>query len=430
MNTIERGNKLEDAFYQYLLDQQRRGDLVYGVHTPTNCKIYKKKKYYCNERKANIEFDVVLELYGTGRTQPHSTVVFECKNYSGSIPETEITDFSDKIRRIFNHSVKGVLVVNSRLQSGAEMLAQSRSMGIVKYDEEGFEIVADRQGRVLVEDDFVGTQIFQKRTPSKSLKFSAYYDEKFYATAAQFLIGIFPEIFTANKFDYGPISPPYISEEDINCNAQDVLSKIDYSGGAVDLRAICSKLSIEMVFAHHGKNDSDRTPILGTANFARNLIYIYPHDDKNRERFTISHELGHFCLNHELFLRSETIIASDLISDKETEQNFNYDRLEAQANIFASKLLLPDEHFKIKTAEYRRILDIRDRGHGYIFVDDQPCNYMAYHQLLLNLSFCFEVSKHAIEIKFKNFGMLSDHRKRKETSLHSRIVDDAISRRL
>lgn len=80
MNSTHKGNKLEDAFYKYLLDQKSRGDLVYGLHPPENCKILRKKEYYCREREDYVQFDIVLELYRQGRSSAHSYVVFECKN--------------------------------------------------------------------------------------------------------------------------------------------------------------------------------------------------------------------------------------------------------------------------------------------------------------------------------------------------------------
>ncbi len=61
-SSTSKGDKLEDEFHQYLLDQQIHGELVFGAYPPENCRIYKKKEYYCREREANVEFDVVLEL--------------------------------------------------------------------------------------------------------------------------------------------------------------------------------------------------------------------------------------------------------------------------------------------------------------------------------------------------------------------------------
>ena len=140
MNSSKKGDELEDAFFDFLVEQQRREELVYGLYPSNRCKIFKKKSYPCKERGAKVQFDIVVELYREGRTEASSCVVFECKNYRGGIPETCVTDFSDKLGRVFKHAHKGVLVVSSRLQSGADSLARSRSLGIVKYDQTGLDV--------------------------------------------------------------------------------------------------------------------------------------------------------------------------------------------------------------------------------------------------------------------------------------------------
>lgn len=66
MGTVEKGNKLEDEFYDYLCDQQRHGDLVYGAHAPKQCKIYKRKRYFSKTREGDVTFDIVIELYREG----------------------------------------------------------------------------------------------------------------------------------------------------------------------------------------------------------------------------------------------------------------------------------------------------------------------------------------------------------------------------
>ncbi len=417
MSTIEKGDELENKFHQYLLSQQSRGDLVYGAHPEDLCKIYKKRKYYCEERKADVTFDVVVELYRQGRTSPHFYVIFECKNYEGAIPENQITDFSDKVGRIFPHAAKGVIVVSSRLRSGAENIAKKRKMGIVKYDEHGFEIIADRKSGICVERRFVETQIFKNESSVKPLKFSAFYDGKFYGSIDQFLRGFDSSQSVAGELanDSVTVSVPYISDETIRGSAHKLLEKITYKDGAVDLNKICSKLYIDLQFTNHSDQDEDGNSILGSVNFDQKSILIYSHDDKNRERFTIAHEIGHFYLRHDRYLRSESIVERDLTIRDEKESSFNYERLECQANIFAADLILPEDMFLRKTEEYRRKLGIKDRGHGYIFVDDQPWNYGSYNQLLEYLSSYFEVSKQAIEIQYKKNGMLTDQRKKPES---------------
>ncbi|TZG33474.1 ImmA/IrrE family metallo-endopeptidase [Agrobacterium sp. B1(2019)] len=427
MNSSDKGDKLEDAFYQYLLDQKDRGELVLGAYPPDNCKIFKKKEYYCKEREADVEFDVVLEFYANGRTSPHLYVIFECKNYRGSVPELYVNDFSAKLGRMFPHTAKGVMVVSSRLQSGAEKVARNKGLGIVKYDGHGLDIIADRKARPYIENRFVEFQLFQGGSATKSLKFSAYNDGKFFSSISQFLGSLHPEL--AGDVGESPTAIPFMPPEAIKSSVREVLKLVDYRGGPVDLEHICSALSIDLQYSDQEVHDTDGTPILGSAHFHRKVISINSHGNRNRERFTLGHEIGHFFLKHQQYLSSENIIERDLLINKEMDASFNLERLEYQANSFSSNLILPDDFFKLKTAQFRNFLEIRDRGHGYIFVDDQPCNYTIYEQLLAALSTHFEVSKQVIQIKFKHLGMLNDQRKQNQASPVARVLEGLISPR-
>ncbi|MBL1436691.1 MAG: ImmA/IrrE family metallo-endopeptidase [Rhodobacteraceae bacterium] len=412
MNTVEKGNKLEDDFYNYLRDQQKRGLLVYGVHSPKLCTIHKKKKYYCSERKADVEFDVVVELFREGSSLPHLHVVFECKNYKSSVPEHRVTEFSDKIRRIFGHAAKGIMVVSSRLQSGAENIANNRGMGIAKYDELGLEVIAERKGGIRIENRYVKSQIFSDNGAAKSLKFSAYHDGRYFGSIDQMLRSFDSNLPIDSKQANIKASETvqYISDEKIQESAQNLLALVEYHSGPVDLTNICSVLSLELTFTEQTVQDADGKRILGSANFDRKSIQVNTHDSELQERFTIGHEIGHFYLFHDRYLRSEIIVEQDLFMDNETENVFNYDRLEIQANIFASELLLPTQIFQVKIDESREFLGIKDRGHGYIFVDNQPCNYTPYNDLLIQLSLFFKVSKQAIQIKLMRMKLLTDNR--------------------
>jgi len=418
VNSTLKGDELEEAFYQYLIAQKERGELIFDAYPPENCKILRRQEYFCSERGANVEFDVVIEFYRRGSSTPHSYIVFECKNYDGNIPEIHVNDFSLKLSRIFRHAAKGVLVISSRLQSGAEHVARHSKMGIVKFDEYGLEIVADRRGGSLIGNNFVKKQIFRSRASEKSLKFSAFHDGLFFGTVRELLQNL--------EHDANPSQPsrgdanlaaPYLSTDAIKSSSRELLELVGYQEGPINLEEICTALSIDLQFTDQYVHDIDGTEILGTANFDRRAIFINAHGNVTRERFTLAHEIGHFFLKHHLYLASESVIENDLRITSEKENSFHYERLEFQANSFASNLILHDEIFKRKTAEFRRMLDITDRGHGYIFVDDQPHNYQAYEQLLTQLLTYFEVSKQAIHVKFNNLGMLTDQRTRRASQL-------------
>lgn len=407
MSTVETGNKLEDELYSYLQEQQTLGQLVYGLYAPSHCEVFKKKRYYCVERRRHIEFDIVVEVFRVGSDQPHLFVIFECKNHKSPISESAITDFSDKLGRIFRHNAKGVVVSSTRLQSGAQRVASNRGIGIVKYDSSGFDVIAERRGGLALNQKFVESQIFQKLKPEKSLKFSAYFDGNFSGTVNQFFASLDKD--SLASFGTGR-RVPYVSTDTIREKAQQLRGSIGYTGGAVDLRLICAELSLSLEFTSEKFFDVDSNSILGLANFSNRSIRINFHEDKFRKRFTLAHEIGHFALCHDRYLSSEAVIESDLFTVEQDEPQFDYHRLETQANMLASEILLPQEEFNSQVAHWRDILDIQDRGHGYIFVDNQACNYVPYQQLLLGIQAHFEVSKRAIEIKLKLQRMLNDER--------------------
>lgn len=412
MDSTAKGNRLEDAFYEYLLEQQRCGVLVYDSIPPDHCKIFRKKTYFCKERGADVEFDIVIELYRPGRPSPHSYTVFECKNYDGAIPEIYVADFSDKLSRLFRNAAKGILVVSSRLQSGAENVARSRLLGIVKYDESGLEVVADRKGGLRLENSFVASQLFPSVQRSKSLKFSAYYDGKTYGALDQLLRAVHPELFKDHRDGIRTTSVPFVRLEELQQSALRLLDRIDYKSGAVDLSRVCALLSVRQVLFDGAVFDDDGTPILGSANFDARTIQLNMHTNDFRKRFTLAHEIGHFHLEHGGYLRSDTFIEGDLLTGLESKARFEYERLEYQANIFASELLLPDHLFRTAVEVARNRHDIRDRSHGYIYVDNQLCNIEPYDKLLSELSSYFEVSKQAVEIKLLRMGLLTDARQR------------------
>lgn len=417
MNSTAKGNALEDALYEYLLDEQRRGQFLYKTHHPDRCRIHRKKNYYCKDRGGEVEFDVVIELYRIGSQTPHSVVIFECKNYRSAVPETEVRDFSHKLRTL-PYVAKGVIVVSSRLQSGADSVARSNNIGIAKFDKHGLDVVADRRGHSCFERSFVQSQIFQDNGAAKALKFSAFFDGNFFGTIRSFLMSLVPEATDGASAESsgGPISVPYLHADRIKDAAQELLNGVNYRFGPVDLQEICRLLSIDLQFTNSAVRDEDGTFILGTANFDRRLIVINIHGNTHRERFTIAHEIGHFCLEHQTYLRSDNIIANDLLMASEASSGFNYERLEYQANMFASDLLLPDEAFRIATGVARDRLNMKNRGNGYIYVDDQPWNHADYFELLDNLSEHFQVSHQAVEIKLKTLGFINDQRKGAEAT--------------
>ncbi|WP_183073492.1 ImmA/IrrE family metallo-endopeptidase [Roseinatronobacter ekhonensis] len=202
----------------------------------------------------------------------------------------------------------------------------------------------------------------------------------------------------------------YLTVYQIKEKAEQALSLVNYKNGEVDVEEICRSLNLTLVRSGKMIYDSDGNAVLGSLDFAGQTIRVNLHQNSNRERFTIAHEVGHLCLEHGKFLLSETVVENDLYVENNSKEIFNYQRLEFQANIFAAELLLPDTQFRNTVEALREKYGTHGRSFGYIFVDDQPCNYVPYSQMLADLSELFGVSRRAIEIKLKRAGLVTDNR--------------------
>lgn len=418
MSTTEKGNKLEDIFYNYLRDQQDRGELVNNAHPPELCKIFKKKKYFCPRTNKEVEFDVVIELYRENQEKPQIFIVFECKNHKGRIPTIYVNEFISRLDNVFSRAAKGVFVISSSLQSGAFNLATNSNLGIIKYDEFGIEFIAERRAAYFPETSHIKSLLIDDDTKVKPLKFSALYKKSLYGSLSTFLESLLlknnidADTKKANKYN----KVPYLPKSRIKQISGAVLNNIDYKKGQVDLRQVCLSQSINLQLAGETVQDQNGEYILGTANFENRTIQINRDVNTFRKRFTLAHEIGHFCLNHDQFLRTDTILENDLFSIQSSLANSDYARLEIQANSFASEILLPEFVFRRATHVAKLYHDVRGNASADIYVDNQRSNYVPYNALLQQLSEYFCASKMAIEIRFKQLGMIDDRRDFKNPS--------------
>ncbi len=412
MRTYEIGEKLELEFYNYLLEQQNNSDLIFGIYPPDQCKIFHQKDYYCKEREGNIKFDVVVEVYRKGATQPHSLVIFECKNYqSSSVPEKDLTDLVDKIRRIGKCAAKGVLVTNTELQKGALSYARNNKIGIIKFNQEGTEIIADRLSNYTLSQT-VKTDMQEGYGYSKNLKLSAYFSDKYFCEINTFIEAILHPESKDHTYKHHQSSPiiPFIKHDDLERHALELLDKTGYKYGKTDLNRICSHLNLNIIYHKHKLFNTEGNEVLGRACLSSKSISIFSHDDHLRKRFTLSHELAHFVLNHKDFIIRETVFNDDLKLNNSYNQNRILDALEYQANALASCILMPKDAFIKRVARILYDMDYHNKGFGFIYVDDQPWNKADYWRILHSLSEFFEASHQAIEIRLKKLNILNDKR--------------------
>ena len=86
------------------------------------------------------------------------------------------------------------------------------------------------------------------------------------------------------------------------------------------------------------------------------IIGVNARHSKNRQRFTIAHEIGHIVLHPQLSLHIDESFAVKLRSDKSRRGD---DADEKEANLFAAELLMP-ANLLIKDISRIGVLDIHD----------------------------------------------------------------------
>lgn len=133
-------------------------------------------------------------------------------------------------------------------------------------------------------------------------------------------------------------------------------------------------------------------------------------DEKQRHRYTLAHELGHHYLHRHLLERYD-IDTSEGQSTLELvgASNKDFDRFEAQANKFASNLLLPEAAVRNESKTYfeeHHILKNR------IYCDEQFSNSEGYFnktqakEFVGTIATIFRVSREAAKYRLMNLGLL------------------------
>lgn len=139
------------------------------------------------------------------------------------------------------------------------------------------------------------------------------------------------------------------------------------------INTIKQQFNVDFIF------DQNLYDEIGYCNFKDNLIVISNEleFDCPRWRFTLAHEIEHYVLHKNLFNQYGVYVTND------DESNFSNTleclgnkltkRVETQANLFASLLLLPEEVFcKKYTTLFHELFG--SRKYPFLYVDKQPEN--------------------------------------------------------
>ena len=431
MDTVKKGDELEGKVFEYFEAMILADSFVAKADC---CRIFTKKGYYSRDRQSDIVFDVSVEIGFPGDPELSLLYLIECKNYAGRVPVDDIEEFLAKVDQVGSAKTKAVVVSAQGFQRAAIDYAKAKGVGLMRFF--GPE----------------GKKWLLKRSPAVSVSWAV----DFAPDDGEALVALEQPSYTSEYFDWCCLSPngatnsvnrffwslvmhsttpefgklleqvvntsrppwpmvPFLEVDEVEAKAQDVHDHLGYSSGAVDLVRVCDwqtkvcDLQIEIGGSYHEKRLGGE--VLGTFSKDPPKIEVFESEDPHRDRFTLAHELGHHILGHSAYLEAEYTQERDFSEQPNNALRAKeIRRMEWQANSFASCLLLPRERFLRLFIHATNQLQLRDRGFGPLFVDDQRINLHNFYSVTNRLKSEFDVSRTVVMIRLEQLRLLNDSR--------------------
>ena len=388
MNTVQKGDAFENRTYNILNTLLEHSGLQVRLEgrnelwiVPSTASINQKviKRFPWGDPVIN---DLTVE---GNENQGEFLILIECKSYNHPVDRGEIAEFNTRIQDL--NATKGIFVTTSRLQQGAINMANHHNIALIRVDDQdNITWNLHRIGSIDHDTYYdVCTLFYRESLGHGAIVLDGYCSFKSISDYFCHLLDITP----------GPIAKyiPYLTNEQIRQKARDFLCRREYTK-VNDIHLLFYAINSNIII----DKDADCGNIIGEYDFLDNKVYVscLLKDDKHRQRFTLAHELGHALLHREA-LKGIIKKASDLDLDDFSGSAKWEQRLELQANLFASYLLMPQKPFVNVAITIKSKLDIRLDQPFYL--DRQKCNIHDSNLAITTLSNYFNVSKKAVKVR-------------------------------
>jgi hypothetical protein len=99
---------------------------------PRNCEIRRHPQYFSKDRGSMITFDISIEVR-IGQGDDYCFLwLWECKDYSGTIPVNDVEEFFSKVTQVCGVNAKAGLITSAALQKSAIAFARAKGMSVVR----------------------------------------------------------------------------------------------------------------------------------------------------------------------------------------------------------------------------------------------------------------------------------------------------------
>lgn len=424
MNTTRQGDQLE-ARIASILRYEIDNDLFWAKKEC--CTLQQKARYFSASRGDDIVFDISIQIAPPGTRERSLLVLIECKNYSHPVGVEELEQFWSKLQQVEGN--KGIFATATPLTRQALAFAKSKGFALLRSfpdTEYKWELRRSPFAAARKSDADRSVQLEQWMVDEAPrfavLDLCAAGPSKLTVSMSELIedmaqtSGMSKKAYRAvqNKQSAGGV--PFLGQDEIADLAYSVLERSGkFSEIATNLDAIASLLEKERGLSVTLKNPSEldgNGRVLGRIVFDPDRIEIARSSDVARQRFTLAHELGHFLLSHKKFLRREYCAEIDLGLSRGAETGIpDIDRMEWQANHFATCLLMPYGQFLQEFSAACAREGVSNRGFGPLYVDEQECNVRTYISISDSLLRAFSVSRAAVTRRMVDLDLMTDARK-------------------
>lgn len=382
MNTTAKGNTFENKIYNYFLSLLGNDQL--GFASKKNSQIFQHKKYDTDTSR-KIEFDITIEVSNPLSKDDgwSSLVVIECKNYNHKVDISDFDEFESKLRNVSGSSIKGIFVTTKGFSRTQIEKAKKEHIALIVFSENEKNWIVSRDINrtsekimpILLGDNSVGIQ-------------PIIYNDGTFCSIVDLLLSL------GIKIEESKIATiPYYKEEEIkqiaNQTYKDCLPLNDDIAGEI----LCKRFpEYRILFENHPIG------ILGILSFKDKTLTLSEELklDINRMHFTIAHELGHLILHKPLISNQLCELSDYDVNSTPIMSDEIVTRMEIQADLFASFLIIPELEFN---REVRKLFTDLSITTGRLFLDHQSCNQQDVSYCINKLVLKFNVSYEAIKMR-------------------------------
>ena len=404
ISSTEKGNTFESQVYEAI-----NGLLVTdNWYVPgKRSEIFQKKGYYSKDREKDIITDISIETFLEKAEKYSVLTIIECKNLNGPVPVDDIEEFDSKLRQIGDHNLKGILISKSGFQKGTLSFARSKGIGLINIKErKDIEWVNYRKDKNVKRFDSIKIEEKLFNINTLETNFFAYLNQKSFEYLPELLLELGIIDVFKNSIKY--IQVPFMENSQIQQTVDSFFPSMIYENEQLNHERLCDflckNMQVSFIFDREFENR-----ILGKTKFRPLQIHINAilSSDLYRWRFTLAHEIGHLILHKNYLERfvDENFDIDENINLNQVESIHHNKRLEIQANLFASFLLIPQKPILRCVDDYFKR---RNNNKGFLYFDHQPINQSLVLGLLGELQDHFGVSLDVAKYRLIGLGLLKD----------------------